>query len=197
MPNAESLEAFAEFTDEARAAEVVSIHELLTSQITETTLTDWAGDQSARHSFLATTVWCSIRWLKHLGIPKGPTFASGFTMVHDYEYIGYADGPGGQRPISQEFRTPRVGAVLAGSSESATHYSTSVLMHPELLWSNRLRISIAPESWDPLPILAESGQSSFRLVTPGEQWFKYFGPRAGRPAVLQDVEMVAKDVWTF
>lgn len=177
--------------------DVVSLHVLLAAPVTDSAVSAWAGDSAPRHAFLATTVWCRVRWPKHLGIPAADSFAAGFTMVHDYQWTEFADGPGGIRPLYTEWRPPKVAAVLSGSAEDATHYSTSILLHPELAWTNRLRVALAPDAWAPLSILAESGNSSFRYLEPAEQQFKYLGEAVGQPAMLGDVEMVARDIWTW
>ena len=118
-------------------------------------------------------------------------------MTHDFWHIEYDDGPEGQMPAHAEWRAPPIDAVVSGSAEDATRYSTSILMHPVGLWANRLRVELADHRWDPLPVLAGSGSHSYRSVQPAEQQFFHDGSGDARPYLLQDVRVVARDVWTF
>ena len=64
-------------SDRVRAADVVSLQELLSAPIEAATVSTWAGESPSRHAFLASTVWCTISWPKELGVPRGASFASG------------------------------------------------------------------------------------------------------------------------
>jgi len=45
-------------------------------------LRHWATDEPEREAFLASTAWASVRWLKSLGKPLGPSLWSGFIIHH-------------------------------------------------------------------------------------------------------------------
>jgi len=55
----------------------------------------WAAAGIDRVSLLKHTIWGNIRWPKSIGRSLGPTLASGFTVVHWFDYInGVVVAPG-------------------------------------------------------------------------------------------------------
>jgi hypothetical protein len=184
-------------TDSIRAADILSLRELLAAPVKAATLSTWAGESPSRHAFLASTVWCTISWPKQLGVPRGASFASGFIVTHEYWDRDLVDGPSGPMPGHPRWRRPPIDAVVSGSAEDETRYWTSILMHPFVPWANRLRVELVDNAWDPLPILAGSGPHSYRSVQPAEQQFLHDGSDYSRPYLLHDVDVVARDVWTF
>jgi hypothetical protein len=55
----------------------------------------WAAAGIDRVSVLKHTIWGNIRWPKSIGRSLGPTLASGFSVVHWFDYInGVVVAPG-------------------------------------------------------------------------------------------------------